>query len=246
MKKYLISTLGLLVATFMFVSQGFSATSITVQFELNLPFNNVTNGEIPTGSCIMLILASSQTALDGVPSAPDFNNPYFLSNGDILLPTIDTSLYPAINPYFSFEDFGTSPFPYETFVETSSMVKGSKFYVYARLFDNLSGVPGDPNSVWSVANGYDFLPSSSFDASGNYNGNNINGSNKKIYYMDSQLFELTVPDPLAVADPTPIVFTVNPDQFQLLNVPPTTVPEPSVMFLMAGGLCWMFSRLRRK
>lgn len=248
MKKYLISTLGMLVATFMFVSQSFSVTTIKVEFDLNMPFNDATHVEIPTGSCIMFIKASAQTALDGIPSAPVVGNPFFLSNGDTLLTTYDSVLYPSIQPYFSFTDFGVTPFPYETFVETAGMTPGTTFKVYLRIFDNISGMPynsSDVDSPYNPSNGYDFIPPSSFDASGNYNGNTLLSGKNAVSYMDSQLFTLTVPDPLAAPSSAPIVFTINPDTFNPL-ITSEPVPEPGMMLLMAGGLCWIFGRLRRK
>jgi len=249
MKKYLISTLGMLVATFLLTSQGFSATTIAVQLNLNVPFNDATLSEIPTGSCVMLILASHQTALDGFTTAPDINNPFFLSNGDTLLPAPVTNAtdYPAIIPYFSFADFGSSPITYDTAVETEGMVKGTTFQFYVRIFSNLSGTPfsaADPGSPWSADNGYDFLPPSAFDALGNYNGQTLNFGDNKIYYMDSQLFTLTVPDPDATPG-APISFTINPGTFDPL-ITSEPVPEPGIMLLMAGGLCWIFGRLRKR
>jgi len=250
MKKYLISTLGLLVATFMFASQGFSTTTIRAEVQLNV--DQPAFSGIPTGSCIMFILASPKTQLENpssfpVTTAPDYNSPFFLSNGDSLLPVASNynAQYPVISPLFAYADFGASELLYSISIDTSSLLEQTTYYFYVRIFNNISGTPFNVNDPNSPYNGYG-LADSAFDASGHFSGQTLD-STSNIFYMNSELIAFTTPK--ITADPASSNPTFNPTSFSplaLMPTEPTSVPEPSVMFLMAGGLCWMFSRLRRK
>ncbi len=230
MKKLMLASLVTASVLLFNVSYG-SAQSITI--DVVSPILNNNGVEIYNGASILLIKASSATVTNGAPSAPQLGNPFLLSGGDEILALEPGYVNPM--PYFNGYSFSFSPI-----FDIQGLTVNSTFYVYVRVFDNIAGTP---------IPGYT-LPPSGFDSNGVWSGATLGPIEDGVFYYDTPLYEVTVNTSFDVTIP---FGTIDGDGFPLTSVktdkvfiPPVSVPEPSAMLLMAGGLCWMFRKLKRK
>lgn len=231
MKKILFSSLAIAAALLLNSSHSF-AQSITIN--VDAPILDFYGNEIYDGAAMMLIKASENTVLNGI-SAPQLGNPFFITGGDEILGLEPGYVNPL--PYFAGYIFGYNGL----LIDTTGMTPGSTFYVYLRIFDKIAGTQID---------GYG-LPPSGFDSNGAWTGVTLGPIEDGVFYYDTPLYEVEVNSSFELVinlgtmddEGFPTSYTYANNTF---IAPANAIPEPGMMLLMASGLCWMFTKLRRK
>ena len=207
-----------------------NAFSQTIEIYFDEPVQHpVVTSEISHGTAILIIEASQDTIDNGI-QAPDTNNPFFVSNGDVNALQLNEQYNPTT--YFNFTEVWSIPFsPYFQTVKLSGSryEPGQEYSFFVRIFSDLKG--NGPDGV--------SLPASSFDANGNFVGNIAELSTT--FYFDTAIQTMTIPAGIDEKLAFNIPGTPN---WQPLSTEP--IPEPSAMFLMAAGLLWFGRKLKRK